>query len=146
MATASLFGNAGFRYGAGPMTHRLGAPLRELRPISVQTRFVQWSLDKRTRDVTVIGDGVDDLAAVIRYDNQPDLLRAMLKAGINGEVLNYYPDLAGSTFYPLLLIEVEGERGDEVAIRPDRDRHMFGEYEAAVRLRRVDGLTVDGLL
>lgn len=146
MATASLFGNAGFKYGTGPTTHRLGAPLREVHPIGVQTRYSRWSLDQTTRDVTVIGAGVDDLSAVIRYENQPANLRAMLKAGMNGTLLKYYPDLGSSTFYPFTLVSVEGGSADEVAIKPDRDRYGYGEYEASVRLRRTDGSGIDGLL
>jgi hypothetical protein len=146
MSTRKHYGNAGFKYGAGPTTHQLAAPLRELRPIALQRRYRRWSLDYTAVDTVVIGAGVDDLLAVIRYDDQPAELRAMLKAGMNGTQLDYYPDLALATLYPFRLVEVQGGSGDEVAILPDRDRFAHGEYEATVRLRRMDGATVDSLL
>jgi hypothetical protein len=147
MSTKKLIGNAGFQYGAGPTTHQLATPLLwELVPVAVRTRFRRWSLDRTAVDTVVIGAGVEDLLTVIRFDDQPVGLRAMLKAGMDGTQLDYYPDLALATFYPFLLVEVDGADGDEVRIRPDRDRFMHGEWEASVRLRRVDGGTVDGLL
>lgn len=143
MATAALAGDARFEYGAGPTTHLLAVPLKDVRPADPRTRHVWWSADMTTREVTNVGAAVYEIIATIRMDNEPDALKILLWNGLNGKELTYRTT-SGGTAFPVLLVEVVGKDG--VELDPDRDRYGFGEWEATVRLRRVDGTTLNALL
>lgn len=136
---------SGFRYtppGGSLTEHAARLRARDGLLANVQTRYRHVALDQRTIDVVTIAGGADEVEATIRFDHAPDALRTMLVHGANGVVLTYYPDLAGATAYPLALMSF----GDVVEIRADRDRFVgFAEFECVVRLRRIDGGSLDGL-
>lgn len=146
MATAHLIGDARFTFtppGGSLTTHKLAIPLWRLSPVDNQPRYVFESADLTARHIVTIGTGVREIWATIRMDNEPGNLRIMLRAGLQQDVtLTYYRTESG-TAYPAKLVEVEG---GEVVLTPDRDRYGMGEWEARIRLRRVDGNNFDGLL
>lgn len=132
--------------GGSPVTHLLGAKLHNLEVIGARTRHDSWADSKRHRRVITVGDGGEDLLADIRYDDEPDELRAMLFRGLQGATLTYRLVTAG-TAYPFQLVQVVGATSvDQTPIRPDRDLRAVGNYEARVHLRRVDGGSIAALL
>lgn len=139
-------GAAAFKYDSGPeITHDLQQPLRDIEPARRQFRAAVASLDFTAYEVVTVGSGVNEIRAVIRYeDDEPGLLDA-LEYGANGGTLNYYPDTVGSpgTFYPSVLIEPSGEL---IQLVRDQDLGNRGEHQIAIRLRRIDGGTYDALL
>lgn len=149
MATVAKFGNAGFKYtppGGVLTTHLLAAPLRPVKASYTRRKYVRDSLDYTQREVVVVGTGVQDAWFTIRYDNQPTELKTMLRHGLEGVTLTYYPNLTDTaTNYPCTLIELNGSAGDDADILPDTDRWWAKEYMAEVRLRRTSG-TFDALL
>jgi hypothetical protein len=149
MASAHLKGTARINYtppGGGDTTHLLAVPLLEIEPVDATTRYEWWSADMRSRSVVTVGGGVYELHATIRMENQPALLKTMLRHALNSDVTLTYRTVGGGTAYPVKLVAVIGAGPGESGVRPDRDRHGFGEWESRVHLRRVDGSTLDGLL
>lgn len=123
---------------AATVTHTLAYPFLELERVEVQPRFVFESADLSARHIVTIGAGVQDLWATIRFENEPDELLTLLRAGLHeGATLTYRPAASGPE-YECTLVDVEG---GEVALRPDRVRHGYGEWECRIRLRGdFDGL------
>jgi len=126
---------AGFVFGSQYIELLVPLRFREGGYGDVQVTFQAVALDQRTMRFETFGDGAEQAEGTIRFAGDPDLLRAMLRDGAGGTVLNYYPDLATSTFYPVVLMN----HGTVVLIKPDRDRFGYGEWEVIVILRRVDG-------
>lgn len=114
---------------------RLPAPLRGLRPVSRQRRYVETSLDYSTTNIITLGDPVWDLAARIRYHDVPDELLYMLTAGAGGATLTYVPDLSRpGPEYEALLLWTE----DAIELGLDADMGIVGRYEVTVLLRRTE--------
>lgn len=125
-------------------THLLALPLRDLRPVDARVRHEWWSGDLTTREVVVIGDGVRELVATIRFDDEPGSLKDLLRAGLEDDVTITYEKVAGGTSFPFKLLEVVGSDG--VELQPDADRWGLGEWQCRIRIRRVDGGSFDSLL
>lgn len=147
MATEHLRGDAFFEWLAGSTTtqHLLAIPLHELEPVDLQERHDWWSADNREREIVALGiSHVQEIYGTIRFDNQPVALKAMLRdALLFNTQLTYYQNSVG---YPVHLVAVVGASSmDETPIKPDRDRHGYGEWECRVRLRRIDGGDLDGI-
>lgn len=150
MASTIYFGNSGFKYtppGGVLTTLTLAAPLRDIRAAFTRRKFIKDSLDYTVREVIVVGAGVEEMWGTIRYDNEPDKLKAMLRHGLEGVTLTYYPNLGvPGTNYPCLLVEINNGDGDEAEITPDTDLWFKGAYMATIRMRRTDGGNFDPLL
>lgn len=149
MATAALRGDARISYTppAGALTtHLLALELSELEPIDGGSRYEWWSEDKTARSVVTVGSGVRELYATIRCDNQPGELKTLFRHALDSDVTLTYRLTAAGTAFECKLVAVVGARQGESGVIPDRDRYGFGEWEARVHLRRVDGGTFDGLL
>ena len=114
------------------VVHRLGAPLSTFRPRIVQRRYVRHSLDRTVRDVVTIGPPVYELVARIRFDALPNDLLELLNHGANGVPVTYLPSLSGHTSYDATIVLDD----DVIALDPDRDRWVRGEYEFATLLLR----------
>lgn len=155
MASRHFFGDAEIEYDDGVYSDvvELAVPLTTNAPaggftsIARRRRWFGDSADFSTRQVFVLDAGVDEIVATIRYEDQPDQLRALLRAGMDGAALIYrpygpYPNLE----IPCLLVEIVGAGPDEDLIKPDRDRWQLGEWETTIRLRAVDGGTFAGIL
>lgn len=146
MASAHRSGSARIEYtppGASLTTHLLALPLRELEPADEHAAFEWWSADKSSRSVVAVGSGVRDLWATIRADNQPAELKALLRAGLLGNVTMTYRRSATGTAFPFLLVATST---GGVRLERDRARAAFGEYEVRIHIRRVDGGSFDDLL
>lgn len=150
MATRHLFGSASIEYvaeGGTPVTHLLGAKLLDLAPADVLRRYDFFADDHVARRTVTVGTGVSDLLATIRYEDDPAALKAMLRRGLRSNATLSYLEEAGGDVYPVKLVAVVGASSqDETPIIRDRSRWRLGEWECRVHLRRVDGLTLDGLL
>jgi hypothetical protein len=110
-------------------------------------RWEAWSPTGTTRTVFRLDDSVDEIAASIRFDDQPDELLTMLACALEEDATLTYVPVSGGTEYPMKLVSLAGAEADTVAIRPDRERWAHGEYEAGpMLLRRVDGGSLAGLL
>ncbi|HSH44474.1 MAG TPA: hypothetical protein VK966_01325 [Longimicrobiales bacterium] len=140
MATAALKGDARLEYGA--TTHLLAAPLLELEPADVQPLKQFESADLTTRHIVTIGDGVRELHGTIRFENEPNALKALLRAALYEDETVTYRESGGGTGYP---VKIVGTDTGGAALRPDRQRYGFGEWEVRVHLRATSG-TLDGLL
>jgi hypothetical protein len=150
MATSALKGNASIVYDLpispfGQVTHQLAAQLLQVRVIDRRARYDWWAEDLMTREVVTVGAGVKEIMASVRFENEPDELRELLRLALQYDVeLSYTQD---SVVYPVHLVSVEGANSaDETPLTPDRDRYGFGEWECRVHLRRIDGGSLDGLI
>jgi len=114
----------------------LREPLRELTPAHNQNVFVADSLDKQVRQTFTIGEGVDELGGRIRYQDDPQGLLDLIKAGSKQRTVTYIPDLDdGDRRYACLLISPLSPMG----LGMDSDRGVsFGELEVEIRLRKAD--------
>lgn len=150
MASRHLFGAARFRYLAagGILTELLlAARLIDLEPVDVRTRHEFWPADHIHREIVTLAVPVYDVIGTIRYENEPDRLKAMLRRGLYAGSTLEYQDREDGPWYPTKLVRVIGATSEnEIPILPDRGRFRFGEYECRIHLRRVDGGTLDGLL
>jgi len=147
MATQALQGSATIRFtpsGGTEIVHTLAVPLKELEATDPRTRFEWWSADLQNRNVIAVGDGVREIEATVRMDNEPDQLKQLLRVGLEENGTLTYQRTSGGTSFPSKLVAVVG--ADAVSVEPDRDRGGFGEYEARLRLRRVDGGNFDELV
>jgi len=147
MATQALQGSATIKFtpaGGTEIVHTLAVPLKEVEPTDPRTRFEWWSADLRNRNVVTVGGGVREIEATIRMDNQPDQVKQMLRVGLEENGTLTYQRTSGGTEFPAKLVAVVG--AEAASVEPDRDRAGFGEYEARLRLRRVDGGDFDELV
>ncbi len=138
MATEGLRGTtASIAYtpsGESQITHQLAYPFLELEAVDPQPRHVFVSADLSTRHIVQIGEGARDLWATIRFENEPGELKDLLRAGLHDDVTLTYEADESATGIDCKLIEIEG---GEVALRPDRARHGYGEWEVRIRLRGI---------
>ena len=152
MATAQLKGTARFEYtsleSSTTITHLLAVPLLQVAPVTRRQRFDWWSADLTTREVVTVGDGVAEVFATIRCENDPAGLVAMLRAALDQDVeLTYFMAYEDSEGFPVHVVAIVGASGDDIPLEPDPDRFGFGEYLVRVQLRRTDGSgTLDALL
>ena len=145
MATAHLLRTARFTYtppGGSPVVHLLALPLRELEVIDSRSRYDWWSEDGTSREIVTVGPSVREMVATIRMEDQPNELRAMLRAAIENDVTLNYEPTTGGTSYPVKVVRVLGGDGG-VQITLDRSRRG---WEARIHIRRVDGGTLDGII
>jgi hypothetical protein len=147
MATAALKGSATITYtppGGAQVVHQLAIPLLQIEPADRMARYDWWAEDFDNREVVTLGTGVYEIRASVRFENQPDELKALLRTSLRSDVTLFYT--VGSTIYPLRLVAVLGASDmDETPLVPDRDRYGFGEWECRLHLRRTDGSTLDAL-
>lgn len=151
MATENLKGTARFEYtpvDGSPITHLLGTPLspiREFVPSRLKQRFDWWAVNKTNREIVTIEGGAEEVVCTIRVDNDPVGLKALLQAALeDGVTVDYYPS-TGADVIPFQVVEILGGADDEIPLTQDRGRFGGGEYEVPVRLRRIDGGTLDAI-
>lgn len=142
MATAHIKGSSRIAYdpGGGVITHLLAVPLQDIQQVDPQPRFEWWSVDERSREIVTIGGGVREIWATIRMDNDPNGLRALLRAGIQDDVTVTYRHTDLGTAHLCKIVRTDS---GEVNVVPDRDRAGFGEWMVRILLRRVDGGSFD---
>lgn len=143
MAQVILKGDARFGFtpeGGSPTTHLLAVPLMQRTPADVVSKYVWWSEDLSTRELIAIGNGVHELTAIIRADDEPAQLKDMLREALHNGVTLTYRETAIGTAFPVVLL------GDTAEIFPDRDLYGDGRFEVTIRMRRIDGGSLDGLL
>lgn len=154
MSTIARYGTATLTYtpeGAGsPVVHQLAAPLIVSQAhgfgwAEQRQRWSGWSADGRTREVFVLDSGTEEIVGTIRFEDQPGLLRTLLREALYNNVEVTY-STEEYVNIPVLVVAVEGSDGGAIALKPDRDRGAMGEWEVSVLLRRVDGGTFEDLL
>ncbi len=141
-----LIGTAQFEYdtGAGIVTVSLGTRLHNQTFGDVRTRYTEESDDKLARSVITVGAAQPELSGTIRLHDDPEELRALISAGLDGFKLEYSPD-DGSTTFETLLISASD-------VTPDRDfpagcmSNKVPLYQCTVTLRITGSTTsFDGL-
>jgi hypothetical protein len=147
MATAALKGSATLAYtppGGTLTTHLLAIPLWEVRQIDRRARYDWWAEDLDTREVVTVGDGVREILATVRFENEPGAFRSLLRDALTYDLTLVYTESTGT--YPCRLVAILGASdADETPMEPDRDRLGFGEWECRLHLRRTDGGTFDAM-
>lgn len=156
MATAQLYGLAEIGYTPleeyDEVVHLLAVPLMinpawGFRSTRRRRRWEAWNADFTEREVFVLGAAVHEIGAIIRFENQPDDLRELLRAGLEDNVtLHYRPYGPYGVEYDCLLIQAGDGDQDAITLLPDRERFALGEYEVSIVLRTVDGSTFESLL
>lgn len=156
MASAHLYGLAEIEYtpagGYDSVVHMLAVPLMinpawGFRATRRKRRWEAWTADGTERAVFVLGTAVSEIGALIRFEDQPEELIELLRAGLEDNVeLIYRPHGMAGDDYPCLLVAVGDGAGEEITLQPDRERFSLGEYEVAIVLRRVDGGTFEAIL
>lgn len=154
MASRHLYGSAELEYtpaeGYDPVVHPLAVPLMinpawGFQATRRRRRWETWSADQTVREVFVLGSGVSEIGALIRFEDEPEDLIELLRAGLDdGVTLTYRPYGPYGAEYDCLLVSVAD--GDVITLQPDRERFSLGEYEVAIVLRRVDGGTFEAIL
>lgn len=155
MASQHLYGDAEIEYDDGVYTviHELAVPLTTnalaggFQSTHRRRRWEGWNASLREREVFTLDASVDEVVATIRFEDQPDALRDLLRAGLEqNATFIYRPTGPYGIEIDCLLVEIMGAGPDEIRIMPDRDRATLGEWEATVRLRAVNGDTFEGIL
>lgn len=149
MATTQLKGDASLAY-VDPTTsldvlHLLAIPLWGVQPFDNGARYDWWAEDLDSREVVTVGEGVSDILATIRCENQPAALKTLLRLALRHDlVLTYTED---SVEYAMRLVAIEGASSQDLTpLLPDRDRLGFGEWECRLHLRAAGSTTtLDGL-
>ena len=141
-----LIGTAQFEYdaGAGLVTVSLGTRLHNQGFGEARTRYTEESDDKSARSVITVGAAQPELSGTIRLHDDPEELRALISAGLDGFQVDYSPD-NGSTVFECLLISASG-------VTPDKDfpagcmENKVPLYQCTVTLRITGSTTsFDGL-
>ncbi|GAG16400.1 unnamed protein product, partial [marine sediment metagenome] len=118
-------------------------PLQRVRPAHNRLRFVRESLDRQTREVANVGDGAYEIVAQIRYENYADQVLALIKAGVDGYALTFYPDFDN---YPAVSNVCEMVEPTEIPELPfEKDAPSILEWAIEIRLRRMDGSAFQGV-
>ncbi len=116
--------------------HVLSTPLRNVVPGFSRPTYRAESLDRTVIEALTVGSGAHELVGEVRYDDNPESLVEMLRAGAQNITLNYYPDARDATqVIPCKLITPVGPQIDAVL---DAQRGSFGDGAVTIRLRRTD--------
>jgi hypothetical protein len=141
---AVLLGNQTLRCvpPAGELIYPLRVPLQQRTPAGRKRRFVRTSLDYTHRDVTVIGtgSGVPEVHAVIRYDENPELLLALLEAGADGYPVYWHN---GIREIPCMQLEPSG---DLLQLMREEVSLPYLEFTVEVVLQPMDGTPAGSLV
>lgn len=135
----SYFGRAALTWSAtsesvSQRVHLLNTPLRELRPGANQLTFAADSLDRTLRETFVVGAGVQELTAQVRYDGSQQSLLDLIKAGARQATITYYPNLTDAdTKYTLYLISPLTPADLDL----DAQRGYLGEQAVTLRFRNT---------
>lgn len=114
----------------------LREPLRELKPAHNQTVFTADTLDKTVRQVFTVGEGVDEMVGRIRYQDDPQGLLDLIKAGSKKRTITYVPDLDDADRrYACYLIAPNSPY--QLDMDPDTGV-TFGNLDVEIRLRKTD--------
>lgn len=129
--------------GSSVQTHELRVPLQKILLAGSVYRVARESADKKVREVTSIGSGVNEITALVRYEDSPSELNEMIRAGVRGFPLVYIPDDTDlDTAYEMELLEP----GESWVQQMDEHWVVFQETSLPVRLRRMDGGNLSGLV
>jgi hypothetical protein len=114
----------------------LREPLRELKPAHTQAVYVADSLDRQSRQTFTVGEGVDEFIGTVRYQDDPQGVIDLVKAGTKGRTVTYVPSLSdGDRRYSCLLISPLSPIG----LGMDSDSGVtFGDLAIEIRLRKTD--------
>lgn len=140
MASGSLTSRSSvikYNPGAGVVTYQLRVPLQAVSPGIHHT--AQWkaeSLDGSAREVLAVGSGIPLVRGLIRYEDEPDELFALIRAGQNGTQLDWYPRFIAqpATFYACWLHKPDA--GEDWTT--DRDPRTLREQQIEIMLARTD--------
>jgi hypothetical protein len=147
MATTRRRGDSSIFYtppDSAELEHVLAIPLWDIRPVDRQSRYEWWSEEFSTREIVTVGDGVFEIFATIRLDDEPVALKRMLRLALRHDLTLTYRQNGAE--YPMRLVAVVGANGlDETPLERDRDRHGYGEWECRLHLRRTDGGNLSGI-
>lgn len=131
--------NSGLKWtppGGSETTHRLQHPLRlESRPRLRRRRAAVDAWDFSSRTEWTSSGSAEEVRVQHRFEDFPRRLLRLLDDASGGVQVDYYPDLARDTVFPLVLIE---PTGDALELEPDSDRYGFGEYEVELLVRSAD--------
>lgn len=117
--------------------HQLAVPLREAGAAYTQATYRAQSLDRSTVTALQVAGGAHEYVADVRYDDDPQSLVDLLRAGNQSLPLTYYPDVRDPTqAWTMTLIS---PAGDDVETQLDPQRGTFGDHTVQLRLRRVVG-------
>ena len=115
-----------------PYVALLAEPLRDVVAQPRQRVDQFESEDGATIRRIAIGSEYRELDATIRYHGHPDLLEAMLVAGMRGADMLYYESVSDPSAVPFTLMS-------HGPIAPDSQLWFRRRYEVRVRFRRTDG-------
>lgn len=136
---AQLFGRAAILWteALGERTYLLRVPLQKVQHGFRQRVYAADSLDYSSREVISVGAGVYELVGRIRYDEDPQTLLDLLKAGGQGLALTYVPDTGEEEEYVCDLIEPMPDPAALLELGADFVATL--EEEVTIRLRRTGG-------
>ena len=116
--------------------HALAVPLRDLEPEYSRPTYRAESLDRTVIESLVVGSGAHEMTGSLRYDDDPQGVVDILKAGAAGVTLTYYPDVRdpGVVHACKLIAPV----GAQARAALEQARSGFGNVAVPIRLRRTD--------
>jgi hypothetical protein len=128
-------------------TFLLAVPLWDLDPVDAGARYDWWSWNRKHRETVLVGDGVEEMFGSIRFDDQPVLLKRMLRLALRHNLDLNYQKTDGGVVYPLKLVAVVGATSQDMTpIFRDPQRTAQNAWASRGHFRRIDGGTLDGLL
>lgn len=136
----AIIGDAEIRIGGA--SHVLGAPIRFEEYERKKRRYLHHPLDQSVSiDRVIIGTGVTEVVASIRFDTDPGSLVDRLSESADGGLpLVYLPSAADpGTSYTFAVVGV----GDDIELARDRQfpDDYFHMWEVTVRLTTTDDLS-----
>lgn len=123
--------------------HLLATPLRETVPAHSRSVYTAESLDRTVRETLVVGEGRHELIGSAVFDDNPQSLLDIVKAGAEGQTLTYYPDLRDPDVKVACAL-IEPSLG-ELELALDQKRATHGNATVRLRLRPTSGDPVGSL-
>jgi hypothetical protein len=137
LGTAAAIGWASTGDAASERVHLLAVPLRDVRPASSRATYHAESLDRTVVQRYTVGDGAHELVGLVRFDDDPQSLLDLLRAGAEGQTLTYYPDVRDPAVKHACTLMAPV--GPDLALAVEQARQGYGNVTTELRLRRTDG-------
>lgn len=130
----SMFGTARFTWtDTEEKLHTLNVPLQKVKPAVRLRRWVRESINFTNREVWYAGDGVYEIVAEIRYDENPQSLVELILAGLKGITITYYDGFSEHE------CEMVAPTADEFVAGFDDHQATQDWHRVEIRLRKTDG-------
>ena len=122
--------------------HQLAVPLRGFSVGHDMAVFSRQSLDRSQIETFTVSSGAYELVGNARYDDDPQGLIDLVKAGSENKTLTYIPDTQDpAVSYQVKLLSPHSP----ASVQADGQRGSFGDYQVELRFRKTDETPIEPL-